>query len=617
MKEIVKMIMIAEWLKLKGITADDKWIRKHTKPKYKSSPITVATDHQSEELMEILGSLDCLKNINAKCTSLKQLLQKMIKEIESKDSFPSTSSPANQEIETGLMYCLSSVIHDVFGGWSIVKDCLSNGTHLQTSTNTLKNLTTEAEVQSPSFNLKADVDSIPPEANPGKKSVLTPGDNQSVEVNTTQTAGTKEIFAHDILDLPLASLLGKCTATVLPGVCVEFDKLSINVKSTVVHLNGVTKYVDAAQNEINQEYTTRIGVDDFDSLYADMNPNQFIALCVHVATKNSPGFIHGRVPNVCSWNELYSETVPWPQRWMSESSSIYTTTGGISIASIPAAVCIPAATAVGAALSHTIPTAVGTALRSIPAAVSTALHSIPAVVGTALNSIPVIGAALHVNKTSHSHPRPKQLRHSVHHTKKGGALNHGCQSSLSTVTDAVSSVNMPQAEIAIPENDDMKNEQNRAEETVQTNTAMLGSDDHQNRAEETVQTNTAMLGNDDHQNTAEETDQTNTAMLGNDDHQNTASEETDQTNTAMLGNDDHQNTAEETVQTNTAMLGNDDHQNTAKETDQTNTAMLGNDDHQNTAEEVVQINTAMLGSDDEDQRKNGREAYAQTNTPSA
>ena len=199
----MKMIMIAEWLKLKGITADDKWIRKCTKPKYKASPITVTADASSLKLMKILGSLDCLKDIDAKCISLKQLLKNIMTGIESKKPSRSIISTAKQQIAE-LIDSLSSMT------WDIVKhECLLADKYISMWTDTLKNLTTGAETKILSLHLTADVDSIPLGANPCKESVLTPGDNQHVEVNTTQTAGTKEIFARDILDLPLASFFGK------------------------------------------------------------------------------------------------------------------------------------------------------------------------------------------------------------------------------------------------------------------------------------------------------------------------------------------------------------------------------------------------------------------------
>ena len=221
------------------------------------------------------------------------------------------------------------------------------------------------------------------------------------------------------------------------GVCFKVEKLSISIQPTFVKINSILTSVDAAKKDINKEFI--ITDDDFDSLYADMNPNQLIAPCVHVATKNSSGFIHGGyVPNVCSWNELYSETVPWPQRWMSESSSIHTTTGGISTASIPAAANCP---------------------------------------------------IVHF-KTSCSYLSGPQLNSSVDLVKENRHQNYSCQPSLSTET-VVSSANMlPTNTAAMLGNDD---HQNTAKETVQTNTAMLRNDDHQNRAEETDQTNTCFV----------------------------------------------------------------------------------------------------------------------------
>ena len=54
--------------------------------------------------------------------------------------------------------------------------------------------------------------------------------------------------------------------------------------------------------------TVKVSVDDFDTLYGSMDPNQPIR-------PEIPGKVEAVIPNVQSWSELYHETVPWPHTW--------------------------------------------------------------------------------------------------------------------------------------------------------------------------------------------------------------------------------------------------------------------------------------------------------------
>ena len=74
----------------------------------------------------------------------------------------------------------------------------------------------------------------------------------------------------------------------------------------------------------------RISVDDFDSLFGGMDPNQAI-------WPEIPGKCEAVIPHVRSWTELYNETVPWPHTWQTPYIGVGepVASGGVSARHIP------------------------------------------------------------------------------------------------------------------------------------------------------------------------------------------------------------------------------------------------------------------------------------------
>ena len=74
--------------------------------------------------------------------------------------------------------------------------------------------------------------------------------------------------------------------------------------------------------------TIRASVHDYNMLYKGMNPKSQIG-----RSKSGEAII----PNVKSWSELHSESVPWPQIWKVpfEGIGIPAASGGISTRKIP------------------------------------------------------------------------------------------------------------------------------------------------------------------------------------------------------------------------------------------------------------------------------------------
>ena len=81
---------------------------------------------------------------------------------------------------------------------------------------------------------------------------------------------------------------------------------------------------------VKETTTTKVSVDDFDSLYGDMDPNLPIR-------PEIPGKCEAVIPNVQSWSELYNETVPWPHTWQTPYIGVGepVSSGGVSTRHIP------------------------------------------------------------------------------------------------------------------------------------------------------------------------------------------------------------------------------------------------------------------------------------------
>ena len=86
----------------------------------------------------------------------------------------------------------------------------------------------------------------------------------------------------------------------------------------------------AASLRVKETTTMKVSVDDFDTLYGDMDPNLPIR-------PEIPGKCEAVIPNVQSWSELYNETVPWPHTWQTPYIGVGepVASGGVSTRHIP------------------------------------------------------------------------------------------------------------------------------------------------------------------------------------------------------------------------------------------------------------------------------------------
>ena len=76
--------------------------------------------------------------------------------------------------------------------------------------------------------------------------------------------------------------------------------------------------------------SVKASVNDYDMLYHDMDPNKPI-------WPGIPGIREEVTPNVKSWGELYSETVPWPHVWQVPYVGVGepVASGGVTTCDIP------------------------------------------------------------------------------------------------------------------------------------------------------------------------------------------------------------------------------------------------------------------------------------------
>jgi hypothetical protein len=81
---------------------------------------------------------------------------------------------------------------------------------------------------------------------------------------------------------------------------------------------------------VKETTTMKISVDDFDTLYGDLDPNLPIR-------PEIPGLCEAVIPHVKSWSELYNETVPWPHTWQTPYIGVGepVASGGVSTRHIP------------------------------------------------------------------------------------------------------------------------------------------------------------------------------------------------------------------------------------------------------------------------------------------
>ena len=124
----------------------------------------------------------------------------------------------------------------------------------------------------------------------------------------------------------------------LPPTASNTDSEQQDVKqlSWASH-QGVTGFTTVAKPclplallQRKETISMKASVNDYNLLYHDIDPNQPIRPGI-------PGLCEEVTPNVKSWNELYSETVPWPHVWQVPYVGVGTPVagGGVTTCNFP------------------------------------------------------------------------------------------------------------------------------------------------------------------------------------------------------------------------------------------------------------------------------------------
>ena len=146
--------------------------------------------------------------------------------------------------------------------------------------------------------------------------------------------------------LPMMSDFGQSVTKLFPACSVQHEITDDSLGHFSANLNVEHCVRDrCAEMKVSREFqpsfpstslcvkettTTKVSVDDFDTLYGDMDPNLPIR-------PEIPGKCEAVIPNVQSWSELYNETVPWPYTWQTPYIGVGepVASGGVSTRHIP------------------------------------------------------------------------------------------------------------------------------------------------------------------------------------------------------------------------------------------------------------------------------------------
>ena len=154
--------------------------------------------------------------------------------------------------------------------------------------------------------------------------------SQAVEVKSkdTKEEEAREIIGNFEKQLPEATHKEIPTVQGAVQLDVSVDK-SITESGIEANITTEIQY-SFSSLKIEKTATVRASVHDHDMVYEGMDPNMPIQ-------PEIPGLCTAVVPNVQSWSELFSQTVPWPRVWLLpfEGAGPLSTTGGVSTSTIP------------------------------------------------------------------------------------------------------------------------------------------------------------------------------------------------------------------------------------------------------------------------------------------
>ena len=294
-QEICKLVLAAEWLKEKGVKISRNWVKEHTtKPRQTASQATEVATYRSPEFEEVSSQQPA-------CTQTEQPSSNVaMKRREARHCKRISNGKKNTKCQYGW--------HD-HGSLEMIR-FEEDGTpckrqhSLRTFTETYVSVNGQpAEATRLQLNFGIQ---LPPQ----------PRADDIIQLE-------KQLLSHRS-NQEVTGILGPMSMD------IEVDK---TIKENSMELKvGLEIQPCHPQSLPRLKITTviRASTDDYNMLYNGLDPNDPIRPEV-------PRLCDAVVPNVQSWNELFSETVPWPRIWQVpyDGPGECTASGGVTTHSIP------------------------------------------------------------------------------------------------------------------------------------------------------------------------------------------------------------------------------------------------------------------------------------------
>ena len=300
MQELIKLVLVAEWLVEKGVKVDEEWMMNRTQP-------TITSNQQA--------AVKAIEDGGSTCEFVTEPPSEMIPK-------PITFQPPNRNVTVKT------------------KEAELNRSVTKQGVRRRYGWYDRGNNEGVMF----DQDGTPYQQQRSLKMVVE--HSESVNGKPAQKDSVRlYLRLPPNIPLPTISEFGDYLKKAVPSESVHHNftnalgQMSAHLKAeTVINERGIqlkgTRVIRPSppltSPRIKETHTIKISVDDFDTLYSGMDPNQAIY-------PEIPGKCEAIIPNVSSWCELYNETVPWPHTWQTPYIGVGepVASGGVSGRHIP------------------------------------------------------------------------------------------------------------------------------------------------------------------------------------------------------------------------------------------------------------------------------------------
>ena len=301
MQELFKLVLIAEWLVEKGVKVDEEWMMNRTQP-------TITSNQQV--------AVKAIEDGGSSCDYVQEPPSEMIPQLINFQPPNRNVTVKTKEAELNRSVMKQGVRRRY--GWydrghneGVMFD--QDGTLYQQQ-RSLKMVFEHSE----SVN--------------GKLTEKAPALRLSLPLPFNVPIPTMSEFGESLTQIWPSQSVHHDFTNALGQMSADFNVENI-VSERGIQLKGTRVFQPSSPLTsplIKETDTVKISVDDFDTLYSGMDPNQAI-------WPEIPGKQEAVIPNVSSWCELYNETVPWPYTWQTPYIGVGepVASGGVSGRYIP------------------------------------------------------------------------------------------------------------------------------------------------------------------------------------------------------------------------------------------------------------------------------------------